>query len=240
MEKEHEQVVASASSGLSRAATALGAEVIALLETAGSQVLVTSLWSCARDHAPQRQFIEWRRLPAEAIGARAVTRLSAGSPLAALLRDLISQRSQSFLLVPWQGAPQALTGVIGFRAPDPPVGEVPEPVVENLRLLGWTDWSAREIVRLRAELKTVNERLAGRKLVERAKSTLQADLSINEDSAYQYLRSQSRRRRITLAALSAEIVSGRGGHDPAVLSQTERDLTKELDTRNKKRHTPVN
>jgi AmiR/NasT family two-component response regulator len=90
---------------------------------------------------------------------------------------------------------------------------VPEPVVENLRLLGWTSWSAKEIVRLRGELRTVNERLAGRKLVERAKSALQADLSINEDSAYQYLRSVSRRRRITLAALSAEIVGGRGGHD---------------------------
>ena len=98
--------------------------------------------------------------------------------------------------------------------------------MENLRLLGWTDWSAREIVRLRGELKTASERLAGRKLVERAKSALQADLSINEDSAYQYLRSLSRRRRITLAALSAEIVSGRGGLDPSVLAETGRGLTK--------------
>jgi hypothetical protein len=226
MEKEHEQALASASSGLNRAATGLGAEVIALLEAAGSQVQVTSLWSCARDHAPQRRFIELRRLPDEAIGARTVTRLSAGSPLAVFLRDSISQNSQSFLLFPWQGAPKALTGVIGFRQPEPPVGQVPEPLVENLRLLGWTDWSAREIVRLRGELRTVNERLAGRKLVERAKSTLQADLSINEESAYQYLRSLSRRRRITLAALSAEIVSGRAGRDPAVSAETGRDLTK--------------
>ena len=220
MEKEHEQALASASSGLNRAATGLGAEVIALLETAGSQVQVTTLWNSTRDHATRRRFIELRRLPAEAIGARAAIRLSAGSPLAALLRDSISQCSQSFLLFPWQGAPKALTGVIGFREQEPPVGQVPEPVVENLRLLGWTDWSAREIVRLRGELKTASERLAGRKLVERAKSALQADLSINEDSAYQYLRSLSRRRRITLAALSAEIVSGRGGHDPSVLAET--------------------
>ena len=226
MEKEHEQALASASSGLNRAATGLGAEVIALLETAGSQVQVTTLWSSARDLATPRRLIELRRLPDEAIGAGAATRLSAGSPLAALLRDSISQCSQSFLLFPWQGAPKALTGVIGFREPVPPVGHVPEPIAENLRLLGWTDWSAREIVRLRGELRTVNERLAGRKLVERAKSTLQADLSINEDSAYQYLRSLSRRRRITLAALSAEIVSGRGGRIPSVSAETCRGLTK--------------
>jgi hypothetical protein len=226
MEKEHEQALASASSGLNRAATGLGAEVIALLETAGSQVQVTTLWSSARDHTTPQRFIELRRLPDEAIGACAATLLSAGSPLAALLRDSISRCSQSFLLFPWQGEPKALTGVIGFRELEPPVGHLPEPVAENLRLLGWTDWSAREIVRLRGELRTVNERLAGRKLVERAKSTLQADLSINEDSAYQYLRSLSRRRRITLAALSAEIVSGRGGHSPSVSAETGRGLTK--------------
>ena len=226
MEKEHEQALASASSGLNRAATGLGAEVIVLLETSGTQVEVTSLWSSSREYAPKRRFIELPRLPGGAIGARAVTRLSANSPLAELLKDAISQRSQSFLLFPWQGAPKALTGVIGFREPEPPVGQVPEPLVENLRLLGWTDWSAREIVRLRGELKTVNERLAARKLVERAKSTLQADLSITEESAYQYLRSLSRRRRITLAALSAEIVGGRGGRDPAVLPEAGRDPTK--------------
>ena len=226
MEQEHEQALASASSGLNRAAIGLGAEAIALLEMAGSQVQVKSLWSCARDHAPQRRFIELRRLPAEAIEARTVTRLPAGSHLTALLRTWISQRCHSFLLFPWQDAPKALTGVIGFREPEPPVGQVPEPVVENLRLMGWTDWSVREIVRLRGELRTVNERLAGRKLVERAKSTLQADLSISEDSAYQYLRSLSRRRRITLAALSAEIVNGRGGHNPTVLPEAGHDLTK--------------
>ena len=213
MEQEHEQALASAASGLNRAATGLGAEVIVLLEASGPQVRVMSLWRRSPDHAPERQFIELRRLPSEITSATAATQLPAGSPLTALLRDLISQQSQSFLLFPWQRAPEALTGVIGFRESKPPVGYVPEPVVENLRLLGWTSWSAKEIVRLRGELRTVNERLAGRKLVERAKSALQADLSINEDSAYQYLRSVSRRRRITLAALSAEIVGGRGGHD---------------------------
>jgi len=230
MEKEHEQAVASASSGLNRAATGLGAEAIALLEPAGSQVRVISLWQRSPDHTPEQRFIELRRLPSGILRSTAVTQLSAGTPATALLRELISQGSQSFLLFPWQGAASAPTGVIGFRESKPPVGYVPEPVVENLHLLGWTNWSAREIVRLRGELRTVNERLAGRKLVERAKSTLQAGLSITEDSAYQYLRSLSRRRRITLAALSAEIVAGRGDCEAAFFrAASESDFTKPPD-----------
>ena len=93
----------------------------------------------------------------------------------------------------------------------PPISEVPDAVVESLNLLGWANWSAKEIARLREELRTVNERLAGRKLVERAKSTLQAERSITEEQAYEYLRNLSRKRRITLAELSAEILGGRVG-----------------------------
>jgi hypothetical protein len=211
MENTHEYAVASASRSLNRAAIELGAEVIALLETAGSQVKITYFWSRARDHAPKQRFLGPRRPLADAVSGTAVTHSAAGSPLAALLRDSISEHSQSFILFPWQGDQNILTCVIGFEELMPPVEQVPEALVENLYLLGWANWSAKEIARLRGELRTVNERLAGRKLVERAKSTLQAEQSIGEEQAYEYLRRLSRKRRITLAALSAEILGGRAG-----------------------------
>jgi AmiR/NasT family two-component response regulator len=116
-----------------------------------------------------------------------------------------------------RGGKQVTAGVIGFAEPDAPVSQVPHAVVDNLNLLGWATWSADEIARLRGELKIVNERLAGRKLVERAKSLLQAERSMSEEQAYDYLRSLSRKRRITLAALSAEILGARAGANQAEL-----------------------
>jgi hypothetical protein len=189
----------NATSGLNRVATESGAEVIALLEVAGSQVKVGYFWSRLRDQAPERRF---ELLPDRLINDAARGTVPAGSPLAALLRDFISERCQSFLLFPWQGGSRVVAGVIGFRESTPRIEHVPDALVENL-------WSANEIARLRGELKTVSERLASRKLVEQAKSTLQAAQSISEERAYEYLRSVSRKRRITLAALSLEILSGR-------------------------------
>jgi hypothetical protein len=185
----------NATSGLNRVAIEAGAEVIALLEAAGSQVKIAYFWSRLRDQAPERRF----RLPDNSARGTA----PAGSTLAALLKDSISKRCQSFLLFPWEGGSRVVTGVIGFRESTPRIEHVPDALAENL-------WAANEIARLRGELKTVSERLASRKLVEQAKSTLQAAQSISEERAYEYLRSVSRKRRITLAALSAEILGARG------------------------------
>jgi hypothetical protein len=211
MENEHEQAVASASSGLNRAAIGLGAEVIALLEAVGSQVKVTCFWSRSKYQAPERRLLESRRLLSDVIGDTALRPSAAGSGLAALFRDSISEHSQSFLLFPWQGGGNKVAGVIGFAESSPPVSQVPDAVVENLSLLGWATWSANEIARLRGQLRIVNERLAGRKLVERAKGALQTERSFSEEQAYEYLRNLSRKRRITLAELSAEILGGRAG-----------------------------
>jgi hypothetical protein len=205
MEDTHANAIACASSGLRRAAIALGAEVIARLEATGSRVEVTWFWGRQGERFPELLSLHYGGLLPDALsGTTAVE-----SSLSALFRNTISERSQSFLLFPWQNGQKTITGVIGFAEPDPPVSDVPEAIKENLNLLGWAAWSAKEIARLREELRTVNQRLAGRKLVERAKSTLQAQRSISEEQAYEYLRNLSRRRRITLAELSAEILGGR-------------------------------
>lgn len=219
MGNEHIHVIASASSGLSRAAHGLGAEFIAVLEAAGCRVRVTCFWSRLPHQAPERRFLESRRLLTDALTEGVVKPSGSASALAELLRDSISEQSQSFLLFPLPGGENLSAGVIGFAAPNAPVSQVPDAVVENLNLLGWAASSADEIARLRVELKNVNERLAGRKLVERAKSALQAEQSITEEQAYEYLRSVSRKRRITLTALSAEILGARaGGNQPEFLA----------------------
>jgi hypothetical protein len=220
MENEHAQAVASASSGLNRAAMGLGAEVIGLVGAAGSEVKVTCCWSRSPYHAPERRLLESSRLLTDLPDESAVRTAVAGSPLAAALSNLISEQARSFLLFPWQNAPKFVTGVIGFAEPRPPVSQVPDAVVENLNLLGWAEWSANEIARLRDQLRIVNERLAGRKLVERAKSALQSEQGIAEEQAYEYLRRMSRKRRITLVEMSAEILGGRVGLDRVELLAT--------------------
>jgi ANTAR domain len=212
MENAPDHVIASASAGLNRAGVELGAEVIALLQTAGSQVEVGNFWSRSGDQASVRRVLKSGQLLYDAISAASLI-VEAGSPLAQLLSEAISGEARSFLLFPWQGA-KVITGVIGFAEPEPPVRRLPEAVLENLDLLGLVTWSAREIARLRAELRIVNERLAGRKLVERAKSALQMQQRISEEQAYTYLRGESRKRRITLAELSAEVLAGHSGRGP--------------------------
>jgi hypothetical protein len=222
MEEAHANAIAGASSGLEQAAIGLGAEVIALVEADASKITVTYFWRRSGDNVPERRSFNARfpadgRLLSESASGKAVF----GTATARVLREAISEQAQSFLLFPLQGFQKAVTGVIGFTEANPPVLQVPDEVVENLSLLGWVAWSTREIARLRGELKTVNEQLAGRKLVERAKSTLQAERRISEEQAYEYLRSTSRRRRITLAELSAEILGGRAGRNPGYLPRRQ-------------------
>jgi hypothetical protein len=210
MENTHTNAIAGVSLALQRTAIGVGAEFIALLDAAGSRLEVTCFRAGSRQRAPERLSFPSNGPLAGALGRSAVARISVvaavGSPLATVLRSTISEHSQSFLLFPWEGNQRVITGVIGFAESDPPVSQVPDAVLENLNLLGWATWSAKEIGRLRGELRIVNERLAGRKLVERAKSALQAERSISEEQAYECLRSLSRKRRITLAKLSAEIL----------------------------------
>jgi ANTAR domain len=141
--------------------------------------------------------------------------VEAGSALARLLADRISPRSRSFLLFPWKVRQRAVTVIFCFDEKAPVSLDVPEAIAESLNLIGLATWSVKEVVRLRSELRITTNRLAGRKLVERAKGMLQREQGITEERAYEYLRGQSRRRRITLEAIAEEVVSERGRHTQA-------------------------
>jgi hypothetical protein len=199
-----ERALNSASSGLNSAATELGAEAVAVLLVAGSQVDITYFWSRYGHAVPDRQFEGSQRNDHRAVSFRSGL-AEAGSSSAEFLREAISPNSKSFLLFPWQ-IRQRLVNVVFCFPTTPPYHEVTDAVKDSLNLVGLATWSVKEVARLNTELQTVNSRLAGRKLVERAKGMLQAERGFSEEEAYGYLRGESRKRRIGLAAVAEEVV----------------------------------
>jgi hypothetical protein len=203
-----------ASSGLNRAAVELSADVVAVLFADGPRVEITYSWSRTGGSAPSQEILDPQQQFSGAISKRSGP-VEAESPLAQLLRDSISLDSSSFLLFHWRVRRRVVTVVFGFAVPAPPYHRVPEALAENLNLFGLATWSVKEIARLQAELKTVNGRLASRKLVERAKGVLQVERGLSEQQAYEYMRGASRRRRIPLAELAEEVL-GAQAHNPAI------------------------
>jgi hypothetical protein len=206
----------SASSGLSRAAVELSADVAAVLFADGPRVEITYFWNRTGGSAPTQEILDPQQEFSAAVGKRSGA-VESGSPLAQLLCDSISPTSRSFLLFPWRARRRVVTVVFAFAAPEPPYHRVPEALAENLSLFGLATWSVKEIGRLHAELKTMNGRLASRKIVERAKGVLQVERGLSEQEAYEYMRGASRRRRIPLAELAQEIL-GAQDHNPAIQS----------------------
>ena len=198
-----------ASLGLDRVANELGAVAVAVLLTEGPRIEVTYFWSQSRGTQVYRALDGQQNL-ASAIEGRSEP-VEAESPLAQLLRDWIAPDARSFLPFHWRIRRRVVTTVFGFSEPLVPHRGVPEVVAERLNLAGLATWSVREIARLRADLKIVNERLARRKLVERAKAFLQAQQGLSEEQAYGYLRGSSRRRRIPLAEFAEEVLRARAG-----------------------------
>jgi hypothetical protein len=131
--------------------------------------------------------------------------VKAGAQVAHILRAA-APTANSFLLFTRQIRKCVVTIAFGFAAEHSPHASVPQAAAERLDLAAFATWSARQLNQLHTELQVVNQKLAGRKLVERAKSLLQAELQIDEQQAYEYLRKKSRQRRITIAKLAEEVL----------------------------------
>jgi AmiR/NasT family two-component response regulator len=111
-----------------------------------------------------------------------------------------------YRMSPAQLVHRSASAVIFFGFADSAPLQLPEDKAGDLDLIALAFWSAQEIAKLRAELKAANARLAGRKVVERAKGVLQNERGISEESAYAYLRGESRKRRITLTKIAEEVI----------------------------------
>jgi hypothetical protein len=200
-----ERALDNACSGLHRAAIQLGAECAAVCLAANSGIEVTWFWSSNGEGPASRRLSRSQQTRYESTKANPGA-VEAGSPLAKLFSESISPHSRSFLLFPSQVRQGEIAVLFGFPDVAPPFRHLPESIVEGLKLAGLATWSVLEIAMLRAELRRVSDRLAGRKLVERAKSILQVERGVSEEQAYEYMRGLSRQRRISLAEFAGQVV----------------------------------
>jgi response regulator NasT len=65
-----------------------------------------------------------------------------------------------------------------------------------------------QIVGLEAEVKGLEERLAARKLLDRAKALLQSEHGMSEAEAFRFVQRSSMNRRTTMAAVADAVLSG--------------------------------
>src|SRR5439155_18463587 len=78
--------------------------------------------------------------------------------------------------------------------------------VRLLSTLGFLVGAEIERARLETENTQLTSRLETRKAVERAKSVLQRDLSLNEEDAYQMMQKESRQRRKSMREIAEAIL----------------------------------
>jgi hypothetical protein len=199
VEGERDEVMELGLAGLKRASCELRAMALAVLVAENS--LVEVAYPAA---APLALCAELQRSLHGRSGP-----IFGGDPLTELLASTVAPGAGSFLLFPWSSRRGAVIVAFGFTERHPPHSSVPPHVAENINLAALAAWSAKEIARLRAELRAVNCQFAGRKLVERAKGILQTQHGMNEQQAYEYLRKMSRQRRIAMAKLAEDLVAAR-------------------------------
>ncbi|MDF2682912.1 MAG: response regulator [Brevibacillus sp.] len=65
-----------------------------------------------------------------------------------------------------------------------------------------------KVVALKKDIHTLKQKIEDRKAVEKAKGKLMSSLSLEEDAAYKWLQQVSMQRRMPLAKLAEEILSG--------------------------------
>jgi AmiR/NasT family two-component response regulator len=78
---------------------------------------------------------------------------------------------------------------------------------------------ATEVEILRREIEKLTQKLAARKIVERAKGILQAEFGWTEEEAYFHVRRLSRQNRISMREIAVNVIES---HEVRSLEQAER------------------
>ena len=177
--------------GLLRIASDLGANTLA--------VLVLEAASCEVAYCRMQEgegFRATSRIPCGIDLPAGPALLPAESAAARFLASVLAPDANSFFLFP--SSTQAIQAhrvavLFGFA--------------DSLDLAAFAAWSVEEVRRLRAELGSANRAFADRKLVERAKLTLQSECGMNERQAYEYLRRMSRQRRMPMSRLAQDLLA---------------------------------
>lgn len=117
--------------------------------------------------------------------------------------ELPEDSYEAFLSIPI-GSRGIVVGVINVQHENPYPFSVRE--IKIISTLGHLVGAAIERVRLEEEVSELSDKLAARKVVERAKGVLQRELKITEEEAYTVLQKQARQRRKSMKEISEAIL----------------------------------
>jgi uroporphyrinogen-III synthase len=133
----------------------------------------------------------------------AVGQLAYKDPRFKCFNDLPEDKFEAFLSVPMISSGR-LAGVINVQNRDPYIYSPREiSLVSTVGFMG-----AAEVAksRLECESSALSERLATRKVIERAKGILQRDLKLDEQNAYRALQRESQHRRKSMKEIAEVVV----------------------------------
>ena len=132
-----------------------------------------------------------------------VSQKAYADPRFKLFNELLEDRFEAFLSVPLVSRGR-LVGVLNLQNWAPHRYDDCE--IGLISTIGFLVGAEIEMARLEGENSQLAERLAMRKLVERAKGILQSELMISEPEAYLMLQRQSQRRRRPMKEIAEAIV----------------------------------
>jgi len=117
--------------------------------------------------------------------------------------ELPEDSYEAFLSIPISSR-GSVVGVVNVQHKDPYPFTARE--IKIISTLGHLVGAAIERVRLEEEVSELSDKLAARKLVERAKGVIQRELGISEEEAYSVLQKQARQRRKSMKEISEAIL----------------------------------
>ena len=120
-----------------------------------------------------------------------------------ILTELPEDSYEAILSVPIVSRGRVVS-VINVQNRDPRVFTTRE--VKAVSTIGHLVGAAIEMARLENEVTQLSDKLATRKLVERAKGVMQRELSITEEEAYAIIQKQARQRRKSMKEISEAIL----------------------------------
>jgi len=117
--------------------------------------------------------------------------------------ELPEDTYEAFLSIPVSSRGQVI-GVLNVQHKGP--YDFTEREIKIISTLGHLVGAAIEMVRLENEVTQLSDKLAARKVIERAKGVVQRELGITEEEAYTVIQKQARQRRKSMKEIGEAIL----------------------------------
>jgi len=117
--------------------------------------------------------------------------------------ELPEDAYEAFLSIPMSSR-HGVVGVINVQHRDPHTFTARE--IKIISTLGHLVGAATEMARLEEENTQLSDKLAARKIIERAKGVIQRELGVTEEEAYSVIQKQARQRRKSMKEIGEAIL----------------------------------